>query len=855
MQLIMDESYFSDDLDPADFPYLYKVLQSFPKCTRSGNGWKACCTSASHNGGKGDNNPSLSISIGPNGKILVFCFSGCTTDEIVYGAGLELSDLFRPSFEDPYPQQSTSSEKIPYNPMITLVYEKLLELAPIDQSKIQSLYERGFNKESCKTLNFGTIQSTQKLSSLQNKLVELYGDKLAEVPGFVKNKAGITFVGSDLKGLIIPLRDIQGRIVGLKTRRPHGDPKYLLWSSPSARAFTTLHFPLGFKAANLIRITEGELKADLAQEKTKVPTISISGVNQWRAVLDCLDEIKPKQILIAFDFKDVLEKPQIKHTLWEFGNELMGRGFQVGIETWKDTSCKGIDDALMESQEIVPDWNYFSQPIYVCPSIEEMNFPKIPDVVSFPLEIFPSYLQDFVKTQSQLIGCPQDFIIASLFCSYARSLGSSRAVSFRPGWLLLANLYMCVVGDPTTGKTPGTQVALKPLFNFQQRERKRYREDVVKYEDAMTLYKAELTESKTKKAVPKKPNKPKNKLRIFTTDVTTETLTKYLFENYESRGNASMLIFIDELVAWLDKMNKYTGGVGSDRQFYMSTYSNSPIDYGRKSTEEDFSIPYPSLTVLGGTQKAKLHHLSSDIKEELGNDNLDDGFFSRMLFVYPTFVRTKRVNQTPAPFNFEPLYQSLQKILMLRPVLGAGVDTDEYIPVSVPIEKDALDAFCNFINADIEEMEQKRIPYKLESSWSKHEATLAKLILILHNMHLSFEPTADLDSPIKLQTVLNGIKAIQYFRGHLLKVYQVVNHGHIEEKIEQFIKSAITDYEGKFPFHDLYRKRLFGVKDKEDALKLCKLAELRGYGKLIYHRSKNSKEPHVFQLPQSRVRA
>ena len=850
----VDDGTFSSDIDTENYPYLFKILNSFPKCTRSGNGWKACCTSASHNAGKGDNNPSLSLSIGPNGKVLVFCFSGCTTDEIVFGAGLEVADLFCPSFEDPYPQQSSSSEKLEYNPLLTEVYEKLLELAPIDDTKIKSLHERGFTKASCKSLNFGTIQSTQKLSSLRTKLVELFGDKLKEVPGFIKDKTGINFVGSDLKGLVIPLRDLKGRIVALKTRRPHGDPKYLLWSSPTAKAFTTLHFPLGFKQNTLIRITEGELKAELAQEKTKIPTISISGVNQWRAVLDTLDDLKPKQILIAFDFKDVLEKPQIKHTLWEFGNELVGRGFQVGIETWKDTSCKGIDDALMESQEIVPDWNYFSQPIYVCPSIEEMNFPKIKEALPFPLEILPPYLKNFVEVQSSLIGCPQDFIIASLFCSYARSLGSARAVSFRPGWLLLANLYMCIVGDPTTGKTPGAQVALKPLFNFQQRERKRFREDVAKYEDAMTIYKAELSEGKTKKALPKKPNKPKNKLRIFTTDVTTETLTKYLAENYESRGNASMLIFIDELVAWLDKMNKYTGGVGSDRQFYMSTYSNSPIDYGRKSTEEDFSIPYPSLTVLGGTQKAKLHHLSADIKEELGNDNLDDGFFSRMLFVYPTFVRSKRILTNPPPFNFEPLYHSLQKILMLRPVLGSGVDTDEYMPVSIPIDQDAQEAFCNFINADIEELEQKIIPLKLESSWSKHEATLAKLILILHVMELSYETTADLDVPIKLETVLKGIKAIQYFRSHLIKVYQVVNHDHIEEKIEQFIKSAITDYEGKFPFHDLYRKRLFGVKDKEDALKLCKLAELRGYGKLNYHRSKNSKEPHVFQLPQSRVR-
>lgn len=194
----MDDTYFVDetnDSDTENYPYLFKILQSFPKCTRSGNGWKACCTSASHNAGKGDNNPSLSLSIGPNGKVLVFCFSGCTTDEIVFGAGLEVADLFCPSFEDPYPQQSSSAEKLEYNPLLTEVYEKLLELAPIDDTKIKSLHERGFTKASCKSLNFGTIQSTQKLSSLRTKLVELFGDKLTQVPGFIKDKTGVNFVG------------------------------------------------------------------------------------------------------------------------------------------------------------------------------------------------------------------------------------------------------------------------------------------------------------------------------------------------------------------------------------------------------------------------------------------------------------------------------------------------------------------------------------------------------------------------------------------------------------------------------------------------------------------------------------
>jgi hypothetical protein len=41
-----------------------------------------------------DHNPSLSVSPGSDGKVLLYCHAGCTTDNIVAALGLELGDLF-----------------------------------------------------------------------------------------------------------------------------------------------------------------------------------------------------------------------------------------------------------------------------------------------------------------------------------------------------------------------------------------------------------------------------------------------------------------------------------------------------------------------------------------------------------------------------------------------------------------------------------------------------------------------------------------------------------------------------------------------------------------------------------------
>jgi hypothetical protein len=58
----------------------------------SGGGWIAHCPGPLH--AHGDKSPSLSISEGRDGRVLMNCFAGCSTDSILAVAGLSFSDLF-----------------------------------------------------------------------------------------------------------------------------------------------------------------------------------------------------------------------------------------------------------------------------------------------------------------------------------------------------------------------------------------------------------------------------------------------------------------------------------------------------------------------------------------------------------------------------------------------------------------------------------------------------------------------------------------------------------------------------------------------------------------------------------------
>lgn len=63
------------------------------KSTKPGH-WLACCPGPLHQ--RGDRNPSLSITVGDDDRVLVKCFAGCDVAAITAAIGLEMADLFPP---------------------------------------------------------------------------------------------------------------------------------------------------------------------------------------------------------------------------------------------------------------------------------------------------------------------------------------------------------------------------------------------------------------------------------------------------------------------------------------------------------------------------------------------------------------------------------------------------------------------------------------------------------------------------------------------------------------------------------------------------------------------------------------
>lgn len=82
-----------------------RLLPRLKKVKRSGRGWVACCPA--HD----DRDPSLSIDEGQDGRVLLKCHAGCSTEAIVGALGLDVKDLFPEDPGKPFAPRVKASAK------------------------------------------------------------------------------------------------------------------------------------------------------------------------------------------------------------------------------------------------------------------------------------------------------------------------------------------------------------------------------------------------------------------------------------------------------------------------------------------------------------------------------------------------------------------------------------------------------------------------------------------------------------------------------------------------------------------------------------------------------------------------
>jgi hypothetical protein len=183
---------------------------------------------------------------------------------------------------------------------------------------------------------------------------------LTGVPGFYRGD-GNEWRMNIRQGLIIPVRDSQGRITACQIRCDEGETRYLWFSSNEMRDGASSGAPAHFAKPDLVQriglafITEGALKADIIAEYEQSAVIGLAGVSTFNpeTIGDQLQEALPelRKIIIVFD-ADWREKNGVKKALFRLVDALRRKELTVEVRTWDASLGKGYDDFLINRKRV-----------------------------------------------------------------------------------------------------------------------------------------------------------------------------------------------------------------------------------------------------------------------------------------------------------------------------------------------------------------------------------------------------------------------------------------------------------------------------------------------------------------------
>jgi len=85
-----------------------------------------------------------------------------------------------------------------------------------------------------------------------------------------------------------------------------------------------------------------------------------------------------------------------------------------------------------------------------------LPLPKLPPVPTFPLEILPDNVRDFVIDQAERARFAPDFLAIPLMCSIGSLLGRKLGIRLKAqdDWTEFGNVWGVIVGSPSSMKSP-----------------------------------------------------------------------------------------------------------------------------------------------------------------------------------------------------------------------------------------------------------------------------------------------------------------------------------------------------------------------------------------------------------------
>jgi hypothetical protein len=382
------------------------------------------------------------------------------------------------------------------------------------------------------------------------------------------------------------------------------------------------------------------------------------------------------------------------------------------------------------------------------PSQYKKNEPKkgenkieVPEIITtnFPVEIYPEFLQTYIKEVSITLNANIDFLGSALLWAVSMCIGNSLKLEVKRGWQESAIVWIVLVGRAGVGKTHTIKAITDVLEKISGAEVRKYAQAMERYENYLELDKKE-------KMKMEKVEKPKKK-KFIAEDITIEALSELHEQNKNGIG-----ILRDELVGWIKDMNKYREG--SDLQKYLSIWSNGVLSSDRKTSGSAY-VDKAFISIIGGVQP---NILSSVYTEE----NKENGFIDRLLICYPDIevgkYNTKQIDQSLIDHYSEFISFFYDQIKT------RAVNYDQYdnvISNVIPFSEEADIEWQRIFNEITDKENSDEENEYIKSVLPKLKSYVCRFSLILEVLH-SFVEHREI-SCVNVKSVLSAEKLYKYF--------------------------------------------------------------------------------------------
>jgi hypothetical protein len=338
-----------------------------------------------------------------------------------------------------------------------------------------------------------------------------------------------------------------------------------------------------------------------------------------------------------------------------------------------------------------------------------------------PMDVFGPEWASWITEAADAAAAPVDYVAMPLLAAASALIGHARWAQATPGWREPPHLWLGVVGDSGSSKSPGADCLMRDVLpEIERRMQGDFPDRVAEWRAAAEIHKAktEAWEKDVKAAhkagnappmppgetVPAEPQAP----RLRQNDVTIERVATLL----ATAAPKGLLIVRDELSGWLLGMNSYND---SGRPFWLEAYGGRPYRVERQKNPEPIIVPRLAVAVSGGTQPERLAEMFREA---------DDGLLARIVWAWPEPKPFRLGRKAP---NVDFATAAFDKLRLLE--LTPGTPETPAAPVYIPL----ADAAAPMIEAFARDMQeaQQSAGGLMRSAYGKARGLALRLSLVL----------------------------------------------------------------------------------------------------------------------------